>query len=106
MNAPLNDSTTALLRAIAGAFPGLGFTAEEVWSRHWASVTFTGARHEIAFRIEGAGAEAAAERFLSSLEAREFDLRGHIVADISLTARETGAGEVRIRLEVLTVEDS
>ena len=106
MNAPLNDSTTALLRAIAGAFPGLGFTAEEVWSRNWASVTFTGARHEIAFRIEGPGAEAAAERFVSSLDAREFELRGHIVADISLAARETAAGEAWMRLEVLTVEDS
>lgn len=105
MNAPLNDATTALLRAIAEAFPEQSFTAEEVWSRSWASATFTGSRHEIAFRISGDGADAAAGRFLSGLDAREFQLRGHVVADISLVAREGGSEEARIRLEALTVED-
>jgi hypothetical protein len=36
----------------------------------------------------------------------EFDLRGHILADIALIAEERGDGQVRISLEALTVEDS
>ena len=106
MSAPLNDATTALLRAVRAAFPvGAGFVLEEVRSRAWASVTFTGARHRLVFRLEGDGAEAAAERFAAGLGAAEFALHGHILADISLTAEDRRPGSVRIELEALTVED-
>ncbi|HLL31780.1 MAG TPA: hypothetical protein VK403_12360 [Allosphingosinicella sp.] len=74
-------------------------------SRRWASVTFQGARHELVFRLEGEGAEEAAARFLSSLHPRDFPLRGHLVADVSLVAEERRPGCARIRLEALTVED-
>ena len=74
-------------------------------SRRWGSVTFQGARHELLFRIEGAGAESAAGRFLDGLDARNFELRGHLVADVSLIAEERRPGSARIRLDVLTVED-
>ncbi|HEY0111717.1 MAG TPA: hypothetical protein VGB59_01060 [Allosphingosinicella sp.] len=106
MSAPLNDATTALLRAIRSAFPDfMGFVLEEIRSRGWASVTFAGARHQLAFRLEGDGAEAEAGRFLSGLEAAEFDLRGHILADVSLVEDVRRAGYARIQLEALTVED-
>jgi hypothetical protein len=85
--------------------PFAGFVVEETRSRRWASVTFQGARHEIAFRVEGDGAEAAAGRFLSGLDARSFELRGHLVADLSLVAAERRPGLARIRLEALTVEE-
>jgi hypothetical protein len=80
---------------------------EEIRSRSWASATFAGARHELTFRIEGEGAGAAADAFLATLTAAEFDLRGHILADIALVSEErTDEGLVRISLEGLTVEDS
>ena len=82
-----------------------GFVLEEIRSRRWASVTFQGARHELVFRLEGEGAEAAAARFLSGLDARDFALRGHLVADVSLVAEERRPGFARIRLEALTVEE-
>jgi hypothetical protein len=107
MHPPLNDAGTALLRgvrAIAGASGR--FVLEEMTSRGWASVTFTGARHQIAFRIEGEQAEAAAERLLAGLEAAEFTLRGHILADIVLVSQERRPGCARIALEALTVEDA
>jgi hypothetical protein len=103
----LNDATTAFLRGISGNFLNFQLTVEEIRSRSWASATFAGARHELTFRIEGEGAGAAADAFLATLTAAEFDLRGHILADIALVSEErTDEGLVRISLEGLTVEDS
>lgn len=104
------DAATALRRAIRLALAGFpGFILEEIKSRSWASATFTGARHELRLRLEGEGAEAAAASFLSGLEAAEFPMRGHLLADIALLFDErTEAAEgmlVRIGLEALTVED-
>lgn len=105
----MTDSTTALLQAIRAYLVKVvhfaGFVLEEVRSRRWASVTFQGDRHELALRLEGDGAEDAAGRFLSGLDARNFPLRGHLVADIALVAEERRPGFARIRLEALTVED-
>ena len=106
MPPPLTDAATALLRAVRVHFVHFaGFVLEEIRSRRWASVTFRGARHELAFRLEGEGAEEAAARFLSSLSARDFPLRGHLLADLSLVAEERRPGCARIRLEALTVEE-
>ena len=106
MPPPLTDAATALLHAIRVHFVHFaGFAIEEMSSRRWASVTFRGARHELAFRLEGEGAEAEAGRFLSGLEARGFELRGHLLANLSLLAEERRPGWARIRLEALTVED-
>jgi hypothetical protein len=107
MNRPAQDSTTAFLRAITVNFMNFGFTTEDVRSRSWASATFTGARHELTFRIAGEGARAAADSFLTNLSAAEFQLQGHIMADIALLWEERVDGEdsVRIALEALTVED-
>jgi hypothetical protein len=100
------DATTALLRAIVN-FMNFEVSFEEIRSRSWASVTFTGARHEIALRLEGDGADEAADRFCSHLDLAEFDLRGHILADIALVTREAAEdGGVRIEIEALTVEDA
>jgi hypothetical protein len=107
MQALTEDASAALVRALRARFVGLAdFFLEEMRSRSWASATFAGARHELAFRLEGAGAEAAAADFLATLEAAEFDLRGHVLADIALVSEERSAGRATIRLEALTVEDS
>lgn len=106
MTAVRADATSALLRAVRATLESAGrFVLEEVRSRSWASVTFTGARHELAFRLEGDGAEAAAGRFAAGLEAAEFSLAGHVLADIALVQDERQPGVARIRLEALTVED-
>lgn len=103
---PLTDAATALLQAVRVSFASFaGYVLEEIRSRRWASVTFQGARHELAFRLEGEGAEEAASRFLSGLHARNFPLRGHLVADVSLVSEERRPGLARIRLEALTVEE-
>jgi hypothetical protein len=102
----MTDAATALLQAIRVSFGDFaGFVLEEIRTRRWSSVTFQGARHELAFRLEGEGAEAAAERFLGSLDARNLTLRGHLVADVSLVSQERRPGFARIRLDALTVEE-
>lgn len=103
---PPTDAATAFLQAIRARFADFsGFVIEEIRSRRWASVTFQGARHELAFRLEGEGAEAAARRLLGQLDARNFTLRGHLLADLSLVAQERRPGFARIRLDALTVEE-
>ncbi len=103
---PANDSTTALLRAIVGRFPGQRLTVEDVRSRSWASATFTGARHELRFRVDGEGSQAAADAFLADLGTAEFVLRGHILADIALVSQQRSADTATVRLEALTVEEN
>lgn len=107
MREGLIDPATALLHAVRGLTGDAGrFVLEELHSRAWASVTFSGARHELAFRLEGAGAAEAAGRFLSGLAAAELPLPGHVVADIALVSEERAPDRTTIRLEALTVEDS
>ena len=106
MTAAPADATTALLRVLKNSFDRVNFlNFERVHSREWASITFSGARHEITLRLVGAEADAAADAFAASLDAAEFRLRGHILADIALVAREATGDGVRLSLEALTVED-
>jgi 2-phospho-L-lactate transferase/gluconeogenesis factor (CofD/UPF0052 family) len=103
----MTDATTALIDAISVNF--VNFAVEDIRSRSWVSATFSGVRHELTFTAEGEGAQAAADLFLHGLEEREFDLSGHVLADIALVSQSTGAGAqgplVRISLEALTLED-
>jgi hypothetical protein len=101
---PPNDATTALLRAICRNFVQFDPIVEEVRSRNWTSATFVGARHELRLLLRDQGTQAAADRLSESLDVREFTLRGHILADISLVASEAVEDGVRLRLEALTVE--
>ena len=109
----MTDAATALLQAVRANISDIvnfvnfagaaGFALEEIRSRRWTSVTFQGARHELAFSLEGEGAEDAAGRFLSGLDARNFSLRGHLLADLSLVAQERRPGFARIRRDAVTV---
>jgi hypothetical protein len=99
----MTQAGEALQRALCADFDGLA-RVEALKSRSWASITFSGERHRLVLRIEGAGARAAADRFLDSLAEREFDLEGHILADIAPVADERDANGVRLSLEALTVE--
>ncbi len=103
----MKDATSALLGGLAAAFPDHRLTVEDVRSRSWASATFAGARHEVCMRVDGEGAAEATDRFLANLSDAEFDLRGHIVADIALVSDERRDGEdaVTLTIEALTVEE-
>lgn len=105
-----NDATTALLRALHARLGECDIAFEEISSRSWASATFVGARHELILRLDGDRAGTIADAFANGLEEAEFQLRGHILADIALAGRETCVDPrempgVRLRIEALTVED-
>lgn len=73
----------------------------------WASVTFAGARHRLLVVLSGDGAVGAAADLLAALPELEFDIPGHIVADVALAAEERrdGGDHAALELEVLTIED-
>ena len=98
----LPDPQRALLRALLAELPGLAI--ERSSTTRWASVTFSGARHEIGGRLEGADAGPRARGFAARAGAIEFALPGHIVVDIAVRAHPAGES-VRIEIEALTIED-
>jgi hypothetical protein len=75
-------------------------------SEAWASATFRGARHSLTLRMSGADAGDRAGRLAGELDAIEFRLPGHLVADIALTSRRESADDVTMEIEALTVEDA
>lgn len=103
------DAAGALLRGVSEGFASFcgSFRLESLTSRPWASVTFSGARHKLAFSLVGEGAAAAADAFAAGLGEADFALDGHILADVALVGEERSASGdlVRLSLEALTVED-
>jgi hypothetical protein len=73
----------------------------------WASVTFCGARHRLGIALHGPGAVGAAADFLADLPELEFEIHGHIVADVALISEERGDGGfyALLELEALTIEE-
>lgn len=98
------DPGTQLERALVryAAEAGITLHVMPAESTRWASVTFTGARHRLRL---AAPVSPMLDEWLAALPEAEFRLRGHLVADLVVTA-ETRAGEqTEATLEILTVED-
>lgn len=95
----------SLRRALAAQFSAFVgcLEFEELSRRDWASVTFSGERHRLRLRLDGADAAAAADAFLDGLAEREFDLRGHVVIDIAARIEAREEELVSLLLEALTV---
>ena len=98
------DAATLLCRALLASAAAAGCPVALVssdWTR-WASATFTGARHGIALR---AGPSPYLDTWLAGLPEAEFAVRGHIVADLTVTAVEREGAWIALALEALTVEE-
>ena len=98
----------ALAAAILDRLADFGGHAEIVApvSRSWSSIAFAGARHRLSLHIRGEGAARAAERFRAGLDADDFSLSGHVLADIAVIGdqRSDDGGSARLTIEALTVE--
>jgi len=93
------DAGTRLARALEASGPGVVVTRRT--AMRWASVTFSGARHE----VHGtAPASSALEHWLDALPEAEFAIPGHLVADLTITAMTATAERVDFTIEALTVE--
>ncbi|MEE4153441.1 MAG: hypothetical protein V2I27_04715 [Erythrobacter sp.] len=58
----------------------------------WASITFTGTRHEVEIAFRGEGC-AAGERFVEKLPEHEFSIVGQLVADAQVRKVDWRFGE-------------
>ena len=77
----------------------------EFRSVDWQSLTFIGERHEFELRVPGPDASVILSRILSGLEDSEFEIPGHLVADIAVVGepRRQLDGSVTVALEALTL---
>lgn len=80
----------------------------DVQSVDWQSLTFTGERHQIAFKIIGRDSSQVADRMCAGLEDAEFSIPGLIVADIALVGKpaRTPEGSTELMIEALTVSEN
>ena len=89
---------------------------EDIRSTEWASITFTGLRHEFDLRLEGEpdSVAGAIVRLVDDLADSELPMAGHFVAEIAvatvaageaIAGGEPGQWRQRLRIEALTVRD-
>lgn len=106
---PMSPAAAGVLRALISR-AGIDknrILLTEAKSTDWQSLTFTGERHKLVFRITGADALLVAARICSGLEDAELQVTAAIVADIGLVgeiAEVPGEG-VELAIEALTVAD-
>jgi hypothetical protein len=100
----LQDAHTALGAALIGLVPDAEVAIAESQSRPWASITFSGARHHYTLRMNGPRARDRANKLCTELPQRDFQMAGHIVADIVADVHAAEDGPVCLNVEALTVE--
>ena len=102
------DPHNALIAALTNRLSPAEVQVHESHETGWASATFTGARHSFSLAVSGAGAKDTVAKLEREIGEVEFDLTGHLVADILITARRTdwhvSPPVIRIEVEALTVE--
>ncbi len=106
--APLSPAAALLLRSLlgrAGLAPHRIFISK-FRSVDWQSLTFTGERHEIGLRLAAPDPDEALARLRDGLSDAEWDLNGHVVADILIVATQpSSVGSIDVDLEALTLSD-
>ena len=106
---PMSAAASALFRALLArtAVSRNRIFLTEFRSTDWQSFVFAGERHIIALRIVGADADQAAARLVVGLGDAEFDIPGHIVADIAVSQppRRGVDGSIDVELEALTIAE-
>jgi hypothetical protein len=103
----MSRAATALMRALiarSGA-PRDRILLSDARSTDWQSLTFTGERHQLHFRVCAPHSEAFARKMCAGLEDAEFSIPGLIVADIAVIGRpRTGLdGSTSVAIEALTI---
>lgn len=98
------DAGARLERALIAMARNMGIDARVTaadWTR-WASATFVGARHRLTLN---AAPSATLDAWVTGLPEREFDLTGHLVADLAVTSTRRAGDMTEIAIEALTVEE-
>ncbi len=93
----------ALIRQLSDRLSPAKVSLIEGVAKPWASVTFEGERHEFALLVEGAAAAQVAQGLQRTIKCEEFDIKGHLVADIQINRLSAAADIVRMDIEALSV---
>jgi len=111
MKIAMSPAAAGLLRSLL-ARAGLDrdrILLTEFRSTDWVSLTFTGERHAMQFRIVGESAGSVAAKLLDRLEDAELNVgAGHFVADIAASdgPQRNSDGSISLLIEALTVAES
>lgn len=125
MRMNLRDAHAGLLRAVRALIAddpllsdwspdggGPSLVVEAFDSEPWASLTFTGMRHSLLFRLEGpeAAVLGVRSRLAGRLEEPDLRMAGYFLADSELTdvsreSREVGRISLCLRLLALTIKE-
>jgi hypothetical protein len=73
-------------------------------SHPWASVTFSGARHQFEIELVSEDAQPRIDDVANAVGDCEFDLNGHIVADVHVAGSKPISRGATFSIEALTVE--
>lgn len=90
-----------LRHLLADALP-TGLTIGASTFRPWASANFVGARHMFPCGLTAGDAQAVSAALQGELNAAEWTLPGHVIADVAV---ECGTAPDAVQIEILTVED-
>jgi hypothetical protein len=84
MRPQCDRAQAAILRTVSALATPLGarLVIEELRSRDWASLTLTGARHELDVRLDGVGAGAALALLQEQLPQASITMPGRILAEL------------------------
>lgn len=104
----LSCAATQLLRSLIAR---TGLDPDEIFvgrfrSVDWQSLTFTGERHILVLRLAGADPAGALAGLRDGLAEAEWQLRGHVVADIVIVSESVADdGSIVVGIEALTLSD-
>jgi hypothetical protein len=102
-----DQAQAAILRAAAAIVTPFGarVVIEELRSRDWASLTLTGARHELDVRLDGAGAEAALDALIATLPQAQVTMNGRILAELVVEPGTADDEGVALTICALVIDD-
>lgn len=98
------DRVNVAVLALAGGHAQLLAHSE----KPWASITFSGSRHELTLDFDGEEAIADGEAFIAALPDHEFTLPGKLVADAciqSVDHRMMPEPRMEVRVALLLLDD-
>lgn len=93
------DPLSCVVRLLDRCFCN-GIRLIEAHSTPWASATFIGARHSMILTLN----LTEADQLSHMIEEMDFNLPGHLVADIRVTSVSRNEEDARLTIEMLTVE--
>ena len=105
----MSAAATGLLRGLIArsGVPRDRILLSEWTSTDWQSLTFVGERHEGRLRVTAPASEEVVRRITSGLEDAEFQIPGHLVADIAVVGmpERSNDGSTILCIEALTIAE-